>query len=442
MLSTSAPFQVPLGTHITARGVPGSPVLTVVGEANSITQSADGWVLPAEIAALRAPASVPTAQLLYRFAAAGTVAMLRADVQTLVGSLPPGALSATQNYLAARQQQTSSLAPIVPFVVTFGILGLVLSVLVVVNVVSGAVAAGSRRIGRCWKSIGFTPGQSRGHLRGPGGAAYRLVGAVSSRRGGSQQRAVGASAEQNGERLPGRHPYGPGLGRRIRSGSDVLPGSPSRQKSSRRAGPGGFQRGRGDRYRARAAPGLRTGSAPVARSFAAAAAGHDRSRRAVCPALPAAAMTLAAVLLGRDCRDLCNRHLTGSLNRVVVGQSTFAGRAGPGLRAVGPERPGHTSARPHRALPSVAVQERDIQAALWAQPGTLRYVAEADERVSVVGLTGQVDLTAFRGDARWTGYDLISGRWYAGARPSFPRISSPSPARRSGTRSRSATLAG
>jgi putative ABC transport system permease protein len=46
----------------------------------------------------------------------------------------------------------------VPFLVAFGLLGLVMSVLIVGNVVSGAVVAGYRRIG-ILKSIGFSPGQ-------------------------------------------------------------------------------------------------------------------------------------------------------------------------------------------------------------------------------------------------------------------------------------------
>ncbi len=46
----------------------------------------------------------------------------------------------------------------VPFVIAFSAIGLVLSVLTVANVVSGAVAAGYSRIG-VLKSIGFTPGQ-------------------------------------------------------------------------------------------------------------------------------------------------------------------------------------------------------------------------------------------------------------------------------------------
>jgi putative ABC transport system permease protein len=82
-----------------------------------------------------------------------------------------------------------------------------------------------------------------------------------------------------------------------------------------------------------------------------------------------------------------------------------AGGGGP-VKHIGP------GAAPRPA--PIRVQERRTEAALRAQPGTLRYVAEADERVSVAGIAGQVDLTAFRGNARWTGYDLISGRWYAG----------------------------
>jgi hypothetical protein len=89
----------------------------------------------------------------------------------------------TQSYLTVKAQETSGIAPIVPFVVAFGIIGLIMSALIVINVVSGAVVAGYRRIG-ILKSIGFTPAQVVGsyagliavpavagccHLCGPGG---------------------------------------------------------------------------------------------------------------------------------------------------------------------------------------------------------------------------------------------------------------------------------
>src|SRR5262249_42677849 len=55
-------------------------------------------------------------------------------------------------------QENGTIAIIVPFVVAFGVIGLVMSVVIVGNVVNGAVVSGYRRIG-VLKSIGFTPAQ-------------------------------------------------------------------------------------------------------------------------------------------------------------------------------------------------------------------------------------------------------------------------------------------
>ncbi len=60
---------LPLGTKLTVTSAPGKPVLTVVGIASSVTGSAEGWVWPGEIAALRAPGSPASAEMLYRFRA-------------------------------------------------------------------------------------------------------------------------------------------------------------------------------------------------------------------------------------------------------------------------------------------------------------------------------------------------------------------------------------
>ena len=62
---------VSVGSHVTVHGVPGSPRLTVVGVATSATASAQAWVTPAEIAALRAPGAPAVSQMLYRFARRG-----------------------------------------------------------------------------------------------------------------------------------------------------------------------------------------------------------------------------------------------------------------------------------------------------------------------------------------------------------------------------------
>ena len=133
-------------------GAPGT--LTVVGVAASVTGSADGWVTPATAAALHPVA----AQLLYRFRSAGTAAAVRADVAAVAAALPPHAIGSALSWLTVRAEQEPGIAPIAPFLIAFGVTGLVLSVLIVINVVSGAVLAGYRRIG-ILKSIGFTPGQ-------------------------------------------------------------------------------------------------------------------------------------------------------------------------------------------------------------------------------------------------------------------------------------------
>jgi putative ABC transport system permease protein len=404
VLSSDSAFWLPIGGQIIASGVRGSPVLTVVGIANSVGQSADGWVLPAEIAALRAPGSPATAQLLYRFASAGTGSALHADVRGLANSLPRGAIVATQTYLAVRQEQDTGIAPVVPFVVAFGILGLVLSVLIVVNVVSGAVVAGFRRIG-VLKSIGFTPGQVV--------VAYAAQVAVPALAGCVAGVVLGnvlavpvlgrtANVYQVGAlRVP------PWVDVAVPAGICCLAGLAAIAPAIR-AG------------RLSAVQAIATGRAPLqGRGYAA----HRLLARLRLPrpvtiglaapfARPArTAVTLAAVLLGATAVTFA-AGLTRSLDRVVVGLSHS--QAEP-VQVYLPSGPSGQAKNPTgSALPPVAVQERALEAALRAQPATLRYVAEADERVNVAGVTGQVDVTAFRGNAQWTGYDMISGHWYTG----------------------------
>ena len=79
---------------------------------------------------------------------------------------------------------------------------------------------------------------------------------------------------------------------------------------------------------------------------------------------------------------------------------------GPG--PFGPTRPG-------RAQPSSAQPQRVVPAALGALPGTAHYVLEEDDQyVRVSGLVQPIAVTAFLGDAGWTGYAMSSGHWYTG----------------------------
>ena len=88
-------------------------------------------------------------------------------------------MTGTQPYLVVESQETRTISIIVPFVVAFGVIGLVMSVLIVANVVNGAVVAGYRRIG-VLKSIGFTPAQVVDRLRGSGREPRRCPGASSA----------------------------------------------------------------------------------------------------------------------------------------------------------------------------------------------------------------------------------------------------------------------
>ncbi|MGX1493380.1 ABC transporter permease [Streptomyces tendae] len=141
-----------LGKRIPVR--PGGPALTVVGFAFDLSRTADAWVAPGQIGALR-----PTAtQLLIRFPDASSESRLRAQLSDLTGTLPDGALTASRSYLALKHQVSSSARAYTPYLTAFGVLGVAVAVLIVANVVSGAVISGFRQIG-VLRALGFTPGQ-------------------------------------------------------------------------------------------------------------------------------------------------------------------------------------------------------------------------------------------------------------------------------------------
>jgi putative ABC transport system permease protein len=115
------------------------------------------WVWPTE-PVLRANGATRSQQMLYRFDSADDEAALRTSLTTATAGLPAGALLSEATYLAAKLQADTVTGAIVPFVVAFAVLGLIAAVLIISNMVNGAVVAGFRTIGML-KSIGFTPGQ-------------------------------------------------------------------------------------------------------------------------------------------------------------------------------------------------------------------------------------------------------------------------------------------
>jgi putative ABC transport system permease protein len=404
LLTDGQGATVGVGTPVTVTGVPGSPHLTVVGTATSITRTAQAWVAPAEIRALRAPGSPDLAQMLYRFASAGTTAQVNADIAEVRAALPHGALLGADSWLTVKLQATGSIAPWVPFLVAFGLIGLVLSVLIVANVVSGAVVAGTRRIG-VLKSLGFSPGQVV--------ASYLIQVAVPALAGcvigvvagnllsvpllgqTAQVYGVGALA------VPVWVDVAVPLAMLGLAGLTAL-------LLALRAG------------RMSAVQAIATGRAPrPAHGYAAhRLLGRARLPRAVTIGLagpfarPSRTMiTLAAIVFGAIAVTF------------GVGLAASAARVNNDLNLTpeqvqvnlpGGPAPGSVVPGPGPAVPSPATQERAVVAALRAQPGTAHYVAEADDDINVTGVADRLSLTGFAGDASWTGYAMITGHWYAG----------------------------
>lgn len=158
VLSTS--FEGP-GTEIgsilkSTSGTASAPALKVVGFALSTSKTADSWATPAQVEAVASQGHPVTYQMLYRFDSAATKHQILADRMRLDSVTGPAALLGTRSWLDTKREADQGAAATVPFVMAFGVLGIVMSVITVSSVVSGAVGVGLRRIG-ILKAIGFTP---------------------------------------------------------------------------------------------------------------------------------------------------------------------------------------------------------------------------------------------------------------------------------------------
>jgi putative ABC transport system permease protein len=384
-----------LGSTLSVTGVPGAPVLTVVGFANSITNTADGWVTPAEVARLQAPGTPASAQLLYRFAQAGDSAQVRADAAEVSRALPPGAVADTASWLAAQDAATGNGAIMEPFVVAFALIGLVMAVLIVGNVVSGAVVAGYHRIG-VLKSIGLTPAQVMvAYLSRVGAPA--LVGSLAGVVLGNLL-AISVLAKSSAAYRVGSQ-QAPWWGSAAALAGMLALTALAALGPALRAG------------RLSAAEAIAAGRAPRSgRGYAA----HRLARRLGLPrpiglglaapfARPARTLvSLAAIAFGATA-VIFAFGLHSSLSRAAASQNlttTVPVQLQPFGPGAGPQQ-----------LPDAA-QDAAVIAALRAQPGTRHDVAVYQDQVKLPGIAAGVNAQAFGGDAAWIGYGIIAGHWY------------------------------
>ncbi len=393
-------------------GVPGSPQLLLVGIADSVTGTGDGWVWPGQADVLQAKGVSTTQQMLYRFTAHGTDAQLRTSLATATRALPADALSGSTSYLVIRQRVNRSISANVPFVVAFAVLGLILAVLITANVVNGAVVAGFRTIG-VLKTLGYTPGQVV--------AVYvaqvlvpAIVGSVAGVALGVALAVPLLSDTTRAYNLPASLGGVP-----IWAIVLVLVGAPLLVAAAA-TGPA-LRAGR-----LAANQAISVGRAPRAgrgfrlrRALAASRLPQPVSLGLGMPlARPARAVgALVALLLGAVTLVFAVG-LAASLSRVHAGFTRVASvpievelvRDGP--VKVGP---GQAVTQPGNAPPDIVPVDPVATArTVAAMAGTAHSSTVSEIQVRAAGVGPEITIEGYTGDASWAGFPMISGHWYAG----------------------------
>lgn len=365
--------------------LPGSPVLTIVGIGRSISGSAEGWVAPGQLAA------GDRWQMLYRFSAAGTAGQVEAGLAAVSAVVPVGALSASRSWLVTRRDDSGNSALFVPFLVAFGVLGLVMAVLIVGNVVAGAVGSGTRRIG-ILKALGFGPGQVvRAYL-----AQALIPAVVGAGLGLVAGNLLAGLLISRTNSVYGTNDSGvtPWVDAAVVGGILGLVAVTAFVAASR-AGrlrtvdalavgrtPGS---GRG-RWAARVAGGLPL-PRPVTLGLAHPFARPVRSLATVAAiGFGAAAVTFSVGLAG----SLTQIQAAGSHGQVTVTRTPLKG-------------------------PKAEVDPGAVVAAIAGQAGTGGYCAVGSTEVTVSGLTGAQEALVQSGTACSYGYRMISGVWFGGS---------------------------
>ena len=422
VISPNAPGV--MGSTVTV----GKRVMTVVGVANSVTNTADAWVLPAEMNAIAGSAGTGQAQLLYRFSSSATSTDITSDINEIKAALPPGTvLGAPVSYLDVRQSEQSGIAPWVPFIIAFGVIALVISVLIVVNVVGGAVVAGTTRIG-VLKSIGFTPLQVV--------ASYVLLVAVPAVTGAIIGVAGGnllaAPLYRQNAQVYQIGVLGvpfwvdlsvPLVVIALTIAAAAGPASRAGAMSPVQAiATGRAPRPKHGFFAQRLLARLTGVPRPVTLGFASPAARPARTFVTVVAVLFGAAAVTFGVGLATSLNHTYDDISGGARLPVQVLPLPPGAQANPGPVSVGgPGKGGRKLRRILSVGPGgqslTAAQEHAITTAIAATPGTLHYLSEADDNLALPGLgdtDGGAQVTAYGdGDPAWSGLVLISGGWYS-----------------------------
>jgi putative ABC transport system permease protein len=405
VLAAGGDLRVPAGDTLTMGEGSEAREVTVVGLARSVSDTADAWMTPVGVAAL--PAGSSGYQMLYRLDDAATSSQVGDARDAVAATLPDGAVTSARSWLVVKKEANSQTSLFVPFLLTFGGLSLLLSVLIVGTVVAGAVGSTTRRIG-ILKALGFTPSQVvRAYV-----AQALLPASVGALLGVVVGNLVAVPLLADTEDLYGT------VALTIARWVDVavLLGALAVVTVTASAAAGRAGRlsavdalavgrtptaGRG-RYAARVAARLplpRPVTLGIARPFSAPA---RAAAMVVAIAFGAAAVTLAA-------------GLATSLNRIqVAADHSAADLVVDGFDGGGPGGAQHTP-KPGTE-PETEREPADpvaVAAALDAAPGTAHWLGFAESDVVVPGLTGgESSLVEYSEHPAWVGYELVQGRWF------------------------------
>lgn len=400
------------GATLTFPDAPGQPAFTVVGTAQSVSHTGDAWVLPSQISKIEAAGATPAYEMLYRFASAGTDAQISADRAAVAGTLPRGAMTGSQSYLTLKLNADGSAKPIVPFVVAFGILGLIMSVIVVGNVVSGSVGAGVRRIG-ILKALGFTPTQVvRAYI-----AQAVIPSAIGIGVGVVLGNLFAKPLLHDAERVYGTGTLGvavwidvavPLAALALVAIAALVPALRAGQLSAIEAIAVGrtprANRGRFARRVLSRFPLPRAVSLGLANPFA----------------RPVRSLSVMAAILFGAIAVTFGVGLAASLSNVQKGIEADRSGGDVAVDLQGPDGGGPGTVKqpgpgPGAGQgPSVVADPATIAAAIARDPGTAGYYGENSQMVTVAGQSAQILVDFFQGKSAPGAFQMISGSWYNG----------------------------
>lgn len=400
VLTAGGDFRVRVGETLTTGQGANAQEVTVVGLARSVSDTADAWMTPGGLEAL--PTMSSGYQMLYRLDDAVTASRVGDARDAVEAALPDGAVTSARSWLVVKKEANSQTSLFVPFLLTFGGLSLLLSVLIVGTVVAGAVGSTTRRIG-ILKALGFTPSQVvRAYV-----AQALLPAAAGAVMGVVVGNLVAVPLLADTEDLYGTVALtiAPWVDVAVLVGAlavVTVTASAAAGRAGRLSAVDALAVGRTPtagrgRYAARAAARLplpRPVTLGLARPFGAPA---RAAAMVLAIAFGAAAVTLAA-------------GLATSLNRIQVAADHSAADLVVDRFDHGPPGAQHSprpGAEPEPADPVA------VAAALDAEPGTAHWLGYAESDVVVPGLTGgSSSLVEYTESPGWVGYELVAGRWF------------------------------